>query len=143
MEGIFKTYPIKDATQKDAVTYVSILFSLAQVDELDQKEDEAIRLLVSENGWSKDIYQDAKAIKSVTIESFNFSPETIRVFGPYLIRDLCAIAHVSRGFSEKEDELIDSVREKLGMSNEVYSLIKVSVQSQLEAVKSWSKVLPA
>ena len=53
MEGIFKTYPIKDATQKDAVTYVSILFSLAQVDELDQKEDEAIRLCGSQGQITK------------------------------------------------------------------------------------------
>jgi hypothetical protein len=76
------------------------------------------------NGWSNDIYEEAKANTGVTIESLNLSPEAINVFGPFLIRDLCAIAHESNGFSKEEDDLINSIREKIGVSSEKYSLIK-------------------
>ena len=136
-------YPIEGATQKDAVSYVSLLFSLANVDGVDDKELAAIQLLVSENGWSNDIYEEAKANTGVTIESLNLSPEAIKVFSPYLIRDLCAIAHVSNGFSNQEDELINSIREKVGVSSEKYSMIKNAVKAQLEAINNWGNVLSA
>jgi len=141
MIGIFKMYPIVDATHQDAVSYVSLLFSLAGVDTVDEMEMEAIKRLVSENGWSNDIYEEAKAITGVTIESLSLSPEAINVFGPFLIRDLCAIAHESNGFSKEEDDLINSIREKIGVSSEKYSLIKIAVASQLEAINSWSIVI--
>ena len=143
MIGILKMYPIEGATQKDAVSYVSLLFSLANVDGVDDKELAAIQLLVSENGWSNDIYEEAKANTGVTIESLNLSPEAIKVFSPYLIRDLCAIAHVSNGFSNQEDELINSIREKVGVSSEKYSMIKNAVKAQLEAINNWGNVLSA
>ena len=134
-------YPIEDATHEDAVSYVSLLFSLAGVDTVDEMEMEAIKRLVNENGWSNDIYEEAKVKTGVTIESLNLSPEAINVFGPFLIRDLCAIAHESNGFSKEEDELINSVRQKIGVSSEKYTLIKIAVASQLEAIKSWSIVI--
>ncbi len=134
-------YPIEDATHQDAVSYVSLLFSLAGVDTVDEMEMEAIKRLVNENGWSNDIYEEAKVKTGVTIESLNLSPEAINVFGPFLIRDLCAIAHESNGFSKEEDELINSVRQKIGVSSEKYTLIKIAVASQLEAIKSWSIVI--
>ena len=136
-------YPIEGATQKDAVSYVSLLFSLANVDGVDEKELAAIKLLVSENGWSNEVYEEAKLNAGVTIESLNLSPETIKVFGPYLIRDLSAIAHVSNGFSNQEDELINSIREKVGISLEKYSMIKIAVKAQLEAIDNWGNVLSA
>lgn len=136
-------YPIEDATQKDAVSYVSLLFSLAHVDGVDEKESAAIKLLVSENGWSSEVYEEAKSNTGVTIESLNLSPEAIKVFGPYLIRDLCAIAHVSNGFSNQEDDLINSIREKVGVSSEKYSMIKIAVNAQLEAISNWGNVLSA
>ena len=136
-------YPVEGATHQDAVSYVSLLFSLASVDGVDEMEMEAIKLLVSENGWSNDIYEEAKANTGVTIESLNLSPEAINVFGPFLIRDLCAIAHVSNGFSNQEDELINSIREKVGVSSEKYSMIKNAVKAQLEAINNWSNVLSA
>ena len=136
-------YPVEGATHQDAVSYVSLLFSLASVDGVDEMEMEAIKLLVSENGWSNDIYEEAKANTGVTIESLNLSPEAIKVFSPYLIRDLCAIAHVSNGFSNQEDELINSIREKVGVSSEKYSMIKNAVKAQLEAINNWSNVLSA
>lgn len=136
-------YPIEGATQKDAISYVSLLFSLANVDGVDEKESAAIKLLVSENGWSTEVYEDAKLNTGITIESLNLSPETIKVFGPYLIRDLCAIAHVSNGFSNQEDELINSIREKVGISSEKYSMIKIAVKAQLEAIENWGNVLSA
>lgn len=143
MIGILKMYPIEGATQKDAVSYVSLLFSLANVDGVDEKELAAIKLLVSENGWSNEVYEEAKLNAGVTIESLNLSPETIKVFAPYLIRDLCAIAHVSNGFSNQEDELINSIREKVGISLEKYSMIKIAVKAQLEAIDNWGNVLSA
>ncbi len=143
MLGIFKMYPIEGATQKDAISYVSLLFSLANVDGVDEKESAAIKLLVSENGWSNEVYEEAKLNAGVTIESLNLSPETIKVFSPYLIRDLCAIAHVSNGFSNQEDELINSIREKVGISPEKYSMIKIAVKAQLEAIDNWGNVLSA
>ena len=143
MIGILKMYPIEGATQKDAVSYVSLLFSLASVDGVDEKESEAIKLLVSENGWSTEVYEEAKLNAGVTIESLNLSSETVKVFGLYLIRDLCAIAHVSNGFSNQEDELINSIREKVGVSPEKYSMIKIAVKAQLEAVDNWGNVLTA
>jgi uncharacterized tellurite resistance protein B-like protein len=143
MIGILKMYPIEGATQKDAISYVSLLFSLANVDGVDEKESAAIKLLVSENGWSTEVYEDAKLNTGITIESLNLSPETIKVFGPYLIRDLCAIAHVSNGFSNQEDELINSIREKVGISSEKYSMIKIAVKAQLEAIENWGNVLSA
>lgn len=136
-------YPIEGATQKDAISYVSLLFSLANVDGVDEKESAAIKLLVSENGWSTEVYEEAKLNAGITIESLNLSPETIKVFGPYLIRDLCAIAHVSNGFSNQEDELINSIREKVGVSSEKYSMIKIAVKAQLEAIENWGNVLSA
>lgn len=136
-------YPIEGATQKDAISYVSLLFSLANVDGVDEKESAAIKLLVSENGWSNEVYEEAKLNAGVTIESLNLSPETIKVFSPYLIRDLCAIAHVSNGFSNQEDELINSIREKVGISPEKYSMIKIAVKAQLEAIENWGNVLSA
>ena len=136
-------YPVEGATHQDAVSYVSLLFSLASVDGVDEMEMEAIKLLVSENGWSNDIYEEAKANTGVTIESLNLSPEAINVFGPFLIRDLCAIAHVSNGFSNQEDELINSIREKVGVSSEKYSMIKNAVKAQLEAINNWGNVLSA
>ena len=136
-------YPIEGATQKDAVSYVSLLFSLANVDGVDDKELAAIKLLVSENGWSTEVYEEAKLNAGVTIESLNLSPEAIKVFSPYLIRDLCAIAHVSNGFSNQEDELINSIREKVGVSSEKYSMIKNAVKAQLEAIDNWGNVLSA
>ena len=136
-------YTIEGATQKDAVSYVSLLFSLANVDGVDEKELAAIKLLVSENGWSNEVYEEAKLNAGVTIESLNLSPETIKVFGPYLIRDLCAIAHVSNGFSNQEDDLINSIREKVGVSSEKYSMIKIAVNAQLEAISNWGNVLSA
>ncbi len=136
-------YPIEGATQKDAISYVSLLFSLANVDGVDEKESAAIKLLVSENGWSTEVYEEAKLNAGITIESLNLSPETIKVFGPYLIRDLCAIAHVSNGFSNQEDELINSIREKVGISSEKYSMIKIAVKAQLEAIENWGNVLSA
>ncbi len=136
-------YPIEGATQKDAISYVSLLFSLANVDGVDEKESAAIKLLVSENGWSTEVYEEAKLNAGITIESLNLSPETIKVFGPYLIRDLCAIAHVSNGFSNQEDELINSIREKVGISSEKYSMIKIAVKAQLEAMENWGNVLSA
>jgi len=136
-------YPIEGATQKDAVSYVSLLFSLANVDGVDEKELAAIKLLVSENGWSNEVYEVAKLNSGITIESLNLSPETINVFGPYLIRDLCAIAHVSNGFSNQENELINSIREKVGISPEKYSMIKIAVKAQLEAIDNWGNVLSA
>lgn len=143
MIGILKIYPIEGATQKDAISYVSLLFSLANVDGVDEKESAAIKLLVSENGWSTEVYEEAKLNAGITIESLNLSPETIKVFGPYLIRDLCAIAHVSNGFSNQEDELINSIREKVGVSSEKYSMIKIAVKAQLEAIENWGNVLSA
>jgi hypothetical protein len=143
MIGILKMYPIEGATQKDAISYVSLLFSLANVDGVDEKESAAIKLLVSENGWSTEVYEEAKLNAGITIESLNLSPETIKVFGPYLIRDLCAIAHVSNGFSNQEDELINSIREKVGISSEKYSMIKFAVKAQLEAIENWGNVLSA
>jgi uncharacterized tellurite resistance protein B-like protein len=143
MIGILKMYPIEGATQKDAVSYVSLLFSLANVDGVDEKELAAIKLLVSENGWSNEVYEVAKLNSGITIESLNLSPETINVFGPYLIRDLCAIAHVSNGFSNQENELINSIREKVGISPEKYSMIKIAVKAQLEAIDNWGNVLSA
>jgi len=143
MIGILKMYPIESATQKDAISYVSLLFSLANVDGVDEKESAAIKLLVSENGWSTEVYEEAKLNAGITIESLNLSPETIKVFGPYLIRDLCAIAHVSNGFSNQEDELINSIREKVGISSEKYSMIKIAVKAQLEAIENWGNVLSA
>jgi uncharacterized tellurite resistance protein B-like protein len=143
MIGILKMYPIEGATQKDAISYVSLLFSLANVDGVDEKESAAIKLLVSENGWSTEVYEEAKLNAGITIESLNLSPETIKVFGPYLIRDLCAIAHVSNGFSNQEDELINSIREKVGISSEKYSMIKIAVKAQLEAIENWGNVLSA
>jgi len=143
MIGILKMYPIEGATQKDAISYVSLLFSLANVDGVDEKESAAIKLLVSENGWSTEVYEEAKLNAGITIESLNLSPETIKVFGPYLIRDLCAIAHVSNGFSNQEDELINSIREKVGISSEKYSMIKIAVKAQLEAMENWGNVLSA
>ena len=113
------------------------------VDGVDEKELAAIKLLVSENGWSNEVYEEAKLNAGVTIESLNLSPETIKVFGPYLIRDLCAIAHVSNGFSNQEDELINSIREKVGISLEKYSMIKIAVKAQLEAIDNWGNVLSA
>ena len=136
-------YPIEGATQKDAISYVSLLFSLANMDGVDEKESAAIKLLVSENGWSTEVYEEAKLNAGITIESLNLSPETIKVFGPYLIRDLCAIAHVSNGFSNQEDELINSIREKVGVSSEKYSMIKIAVKAQLEAIENWGNVLSA
>ena len=136
-------YPFEGATQKDAVSYVSLLFSLANVDGVDDKELAAIKLLVSENGWSTEVYEEAKLNAGVTIESLNLSPEAIKVFSPYLIRDLCAIAHVSNGFSNQEDELINSIREKVGVSSEKYSMIKNAVKAQLEAIDNWGNVLSA
>ena len=136
-------YPIEGATQKDAISYVSLLFSLANVDGVDEKESAAIKLLVSENGWSTEVYEEAKLNAGITIESLNLSPETIKVFGPYLIRDLCAIAHVSNGFSNQEDELINSIREKVGISSEKYSMIKIAVKAQLEAIENWGNVFSA
>lgn len=136
-------YPIEGATQKDAISYVSLLFSLANMDGVDEKESAAIKLLVSENGWSTEVYEEAKLNAGITIESLNLSPETIKVFGPYLIRDLCAIAHVSNGFSNQEDELINSIREKVGISSEKYSMIKIAVKAQLEAIENWGNVLSA
>ena len=143
MIGILKMYPIEGATQKDAVSYVSLLFSLTHADGVDEKESAAIKLLVSENGWSTEVYEEAKLNAGVTIESLNLSPEAIKVFSPYLIRDLCAIAHVSNGFSNQEDELINSIREKVGVSSEKYSMIKNAVKAQLEAINNWSNVLSA
>ena len=143
MIGILKMYPIEGATQKDAISYVSLLFSLANVDGVDEKESAAIKLLVSENGWSTEVYEEAKLNAGITIESLNLSPETIKVFGPSLIRDLCAIAHVSNGFSNQEDELINSIREKVGISSEKYSMIKIAVKAQLEAIENWGNVLSA
>ena len=143
MIGILKMYPIEGATQKDAVSYVSLLFSLANVDGVDDKELAAIKLLVSENGWSTEVYEEAKLNAGVTIESLNLSPEAIKVFSPYLIRDLCAIAHVSNGFSNQEDELINSIREKVGVSSEKYSMIKNAVKAQLEAIDNWGNVFSA
>ena len=136
-------YPVEGATHQDAVSYVSLLFSLASVDGVDEMEMEAIKLLVSENGWSTEVYEEAKLNTGVTIESLNLSPEAINVFGPFLIRDLCAIAHVSNGFSNQEDELINSIREKVGVSSEKYSMIKNAVKAQLEAINNWSNVLSA
>ena len=59
----------------------------------------------------------------------------------HLIRDLYAIAHVSNSFSNKEEELINSIREKVGVSSEKYSIIKIAVNAQLEAINNWSNVL--
>ena len=134
-------YPIENPTRKDAVSYVSLLFSLTHADGVDEKESAAIKLLVSENGWSTEIYEEAKLNTGVTIESLYLSPEAIKVFGPYLIRDLYAIAHVSNSFSNKEEELINSIREKVGVSSEKYSIIKIAVNAQLEAINNWSNVL--
>jgi hypothetical protein len=141
MIGIFKMYPVQDATLKDATSYVSLLFSLAQVDGIDEKESLAIKKLVAANGWSLDIYENAKSNFGVSIDSLNLSQESLDVFGPYLIRDLCAIAHVSNGFSSEEDKSINSIREKLGISPEVYSKIKIAVNAQLEAINNWSEVI--
>ena len=113
------------------------------MDGVDDKELAAIKLVVSENGWSTEVYEEAKLNAGVTIESLNLSPEAIKVFSPYLIRDLCAIAHVSNGFSNQEDELINSIREKVGVSSEKYSMIKNAVKAQLEAIDNWGNVLSA
>lgn len=134
-------YPVQDATLEDATSYVSLLFSLAQVDGIDEKESLAIKKIVTANGWSLDIYENAKSNFGVSIDSLNLSQEALDVFGPYLIRDLCAIAHVSNGFSSEEDKSINSIREKLGISPEVYSKIKIAVNAQLEAINNWSEVI--
>lgn len=134
-------YPIEDATYDDAVTYVSLLFSLAQVDGVDEQESSAIKQLVNENGWSIEIFEEAKSKSHITIESLNLSAEAVEVFGPYLIRDLCAIAHISHGFTTKEDELIHSISKKVGVSDQKYGMIKVAVKSQMEALINWSGVL--
>lgn len=44
MLGIFKMYPIEGATHQDAVSYVSLLFSLASVDGVDEMEIQKLQL---------------------------------------------------------------------------------------------------
>lgn len=143
MTGIFKMYPVEGATKEDAVSYVSLLFSLAHVDGLDEQESAAIKQLVAANGWSMEIFDEAQKKSNVSIDSLNLSKEIIEVFGPYLIRDLCAIAHVSNGFSKTEDDMINAVREKIGMSNDSYTKIKAAVSGQLAAISNWSSVISA
>lgn len=141
MYDFFKLYPVKNATKADAINYVSILFSLAAVDGVDANESNAIKNLVKNNGWDPDIFEKAKENIDIKIESLNLTQEFIDVVGPYLIRDLCAIAHISNGFSDEEDKYIDSIREKLGISTEKYAKIKKSVSSQFDVIENWSQVL--
>lgn len=141
MNDFFRTYPVKAATKSDAINYVSILFSLAAVDGIDSKESETIQQLVNHNGWDSEIFEQAKDNLNLTIDSLGLSDEFIQIVGPYLIRDLCAIAHVSNGFSQEEDNHINSIREKLGISSDKYLKIKKAVSSQLESIENWSQVI--
>lgn len=143
MTDFFKTYPVEEATKSDAIAYVSLLLKLASVDGIDTKEAEAIKQLISYNGWEVDVFHEAQKKMDITIDSLNLSSEFIKVVGPFLIRDLCAIAHISNGFTKDEDDFINSIREKIGITSETYTQIKKAVSSQLDVIENWSKVIAA
>jgi len=140
MSNFFKNYPIVDATREDALAYVSILFSIAACDELDSKEAQSIRLLVENNEWDLKIFEEAKNNKNFSLDTISLSSILIEVGAPYLLRDLCAIAYLSNGFSDNEEFKINLVREKLGVSIDLYLKIKKSVISHIESIKIWSEV---
>ena len=141
MNNFFSSYPVENATMQDAVTYVSVLFSLAAVDGVVEKETDGIKRLVESNKWNPDIFTEAKKNTNVTIESLNLSQEFIDVMAPYLIRDLCAVALISEGFSEVEERFILSVCNKVGVSQENYSKIRKAVTSQVESITNWAEVI--
>jgi|LauGreDrversion4_2_1035121.scaffolds.fasta_scaffold50793_3 hypothetical protein len=141
MTDFFKTYPIEDATRADAVSYISLLLSVASLDGADADEIKAIELLISNNGWDPQILEEARSNDQISIESMNLSKDLIDVMGPYFVRDLVSIAHVSNGFSSEEDAYIDSIREKMGISTESYHHIKKSVSAHFELIENWSLVI--
>jgi hypothetical protein len=141
MNDFFKMYPVEDASREDAVNYVSILYSLAAVDGIDEAESNAILQLVSTNGWDLKINEEAKNNSGLTLDSLSVSPDFISVVGPYLIRDLCAIAFVSNGLSDLEDAHIRLICEKVGVTVTSYEKIKRAVSAQLEVIELWSAII--
>ena len=141
MNSFFSSYPVENATMQDAVTYVSVLFTLAAIDSVVEKEAEGIRRLVESNKWNPEIFTEAQKNTNITIESLNLSKEFIDVMAPYLIRDLCAVALISEGFSEEEEQFIHSVCNKVGVSEENYLKIRKAVTSQVESISNWAEVI--
>ena len=141
MNSFFTSYPVENASKDDAIVYVSLLLSLASVDGIDELEFESIKQLVVNNGWDLDIFVQAQKNTNLTIDSLNLSSEFIQVVGPYLIRDLCAIAYLSNGFSDIEEKYINSTCEHIGMTKDDYEKIKKAVSCQMESINNWSEVV--
>jgi hypothetical protein len=141
MNDFLTTYPVQEVTKQDAITYVSLLISMAEIDGMDQDESDAIKLLIENNKWEKDVYDLALAKGNVSIESLNLSQDFIEVVGPYVIRDLLVIAYISNGFSNAENEHVQLISQKFGVSQENYIRIKQAINSQYEAISNWSHAI--
>jgi hypothetical protein len=114
---------------------------MAEIDGMDQDESDAIKLLIENNKWEKDVFDLALAKGNVSIESLNLSQDFIEVVGPYVIRDLLVIAYISNGFSNAENEHVQLISQKFGVSQENYIRIKQAINSQYEAISNWSHAI--
>jgi len=141
MTDFLTTYPVQEVTKQDTITYISLLISIAEIDGMDQDESDAIKKLIENNKWEKDVFDLALAKGNVSIETLNFTQDFIEVVGPYVIRDLLVIAYISNGFSNAENEHIQLISQKFGVSQESYTRIKQAINSQYEAISNWSHAI--
>jgi hypothetical protein len=141
MIDFLTTYPVQEVTKEDTITYVSLLLSLAAIDGIDEQESETIKKLIENNRWDSDVYHIALSKGNLGLDELNLTQDFINILGPYITRDLLAIAHVSHGISDQEENHIRSVSSKFGVSNEQFIKIKEAVVLQFEAISSWSQAI--
>lgn len=141
MIDFLTTYPVQEVTKEDTITYVTLLLSLAAIDGIDEQESETIKKLIENNQWDSDVYQIALSKGNLGLDDLNLTQDFINILGPYITRDLLAIAHVSHGISDQEENHIRSVSSKFGVSNEQFIKIKEAVVLQFEAISSWSQAI--
>jgi hypothetical protein len=141
MIDFLTTYPVQEVTKEDTITYVSLLLSLAAIDGIDEQESETIKKLIENNQWDSDVYHIALSKGNLGLDELNLTQDFINILGPYITRDLLAIAHVSHGISDQEENHIRSVSSKFGVSNEQFIKIKEAVVLQFEAISSWSQAI--
>lgn len=141
MIDFLTTYPVPEVTKEDAIMYVSLLISLAAIDGIDEQESESIKKLIEHNQWDSDVYKIAVLKGNLSLDELNISQDFINILGPYITRDLLAIANVSNGISNQEENHIRSVSSKFGVSNEQFIQIKEAVVFQFKAISSWSQAI--
>lgn len=141
MKSIFENYPIVNATYEDAVKYIRVLQYIAGIDGIHKVETTAIKSLISAHNWSSSCYNDALKEPINSIGELQFSKDTIKVFAPYLLRDMIAIAHTEGGFSATERKIIKDIANELEISAAQLDNIHLAVSQQFAAIHSWSKAI--